>query len=89
MGLLPDGASLARKAAEKQNSEEGLAWRDARRTTTFWIMVGAVVLVGASVHGCVLHLAPMRSDQGVSPQLVSLAISFLGSALMIGRVVSG
>jgi MFS family permease len=52
-------------------------------------MVGAVFLVGASVHGCVLHLAPMLSDQGVSPQRVALAITVLGSALMIGRVLSG
>jgi MFS family permease len=89
MGLLPDGASLARKVAQKQNSEEGLTWRDARRSSIFWLMVGAVFLVGASVHGCVLHLAPMLSDQGVSPHRVGLAITFLGSALMIGRVVSG
>lgn len=89
MGLLPDGASLARKAAEKQNSEGGLTWWDARRSATFWLLVGAVVLVGASVHGCVLHLAPMLSDQGVLPQRVSVAFLFLGSALMIGRVVSG
>ena len=87
LGLLPDGAY--RKAAQKQNSEEGLTWRDARRSATFWLMVGAVFLVGASVHGCVLHLAPMLSDQGVSPHRVAVAISFLGSALMIGRVVSG
>jgi len=89
MGLLTDGATVAKNAAQKQNSEEGLTWREARRTATFWIMVGAVFLVGASVHGCVLHLAPMLSDQGVSPQRVALAITVLGSALMIGRVLSG
>jgi MFS family permease len=89
MGLLPDGAPLARNATEKQNSGEGLTWRDARRSATFWLMVGAVFLVGASVHGCVLHLAPMLSDRGVSPHRVAQAITFLGSALMIGRVVSG
>ena len=89
MGLLPDGAPVARDVAQKHNSEEGLTWQQARRTATFWLMVGAVFLVGASVHGCVLHLAPMLSDQGVSPQRVALAITVLGSALMIGRVVSG
>jgi len=26
-------------------------------------MVGAVFLVGVSVHGCVLHLAPLLGDQ--------------------------
>jgi MFS family permease len=89
MGLLPDGAPVRRSVAQNQNSEEGLTWREAMRTTTFWLMVGAVFLVGASVHGCVLHLASMLSDQGVSPQRVALAIAVLGSALMVGRVASG
>jgi MFS family permease len=89
MGLLPDGAITARQAAKKQNSEEGMAWRNARRSKAFWLMVGAIVLVGASVHGCVLHLVPLLSDQGVSSSRVALAISILGSALMIGRVGSG
>jgi predicted MFS family arabinose efflux permease len=88
MGLPPDGSIAVRQAPEKQHIE-GLAWRDARRDQTFWLMVSAISLVGASVHGCVLHLAPMLSDQGVSPQRVASAISFLGIAILIGRVGSG
>jgi MFS family permease len=89
MGLLPDGASLAQNATQKQNSKEGLTWREARTSAAFWLMVGAVFLVGASVHGCVLHLASMLSDRGVSPHRVALAITVLGSALMVGRAGSG
>ncbi len=89
MGLLPDGAITAQQTAEKQSSEPGFTWREARSSATFWFTVGAVSLVGASVHGCVLHLAPLLSDKGVSPHRVALAISFLGSALLIGRVLSG
>ena len=88
-GLLPDGVSVARNIGQKQNSEEGLSWWEARRNATFWLMVSALFLVGASVHGCVLHLAPLLSDQGISPQRVALAITVLGTALMIGRVASG
>ncbi len=89
MGMLPDGAINSQTAAEKQKSEEGMAWRDVRRCPTFWLLVGAILLLGASVHGCVLHLVPLLSDRGVSPQRVALAISVLGSALMISRVLSG
>jgi MFS family permease len=88
-GLLPDGAPVARSGAQKQNSEEGLSWREARHSAKFWLMVGAVFLVGVSVHGCVLHLAPLLSDRGLSPQRIALAITVLGSSLMIGRVASG
>jgi MFS family permease len=89
MGLLPDGAIAARQAAERQNTREGMAWSDARRSKAFWLMVGAIFLVGASVHGCVVHLVPLLSDQGVSSNRVALATSLLGSALLIGRVGSG
>ena len=89
MGLLPDGASVARNVPQRQNIEAGLSWREARRSATFWLMVSAVFLIGASVHGCVLHLAPLLSDHGLSPQRVALAITVLGGALMIGRVASG
>jgi MFS family permease len=88
-GLLPDGVSVARNVGQKQNSEEGLNWWEARRSATFWLMVSALFLVGASVHGCVVHLAPLLSDQGLTPQRVALAITVLGTALMIGRVASG
>lgn len=89
IGLLSDGAIVAPHATEKQSSEEGMTWRDARCNRAFWLMVGAFVLVGASVHGCVIHLVPMLSDQGVASNRVALATSFLGSALLIGRVCSG
>jgi MFS family permease len=88
-GLLPDGASVPRNIEQEQNSEEGLSWWEARRSATFWLMVSALFLVGASVHGCVLHLAPLLSDRGLSPQRVALAVTVLGTALMIGRVASG
>ena len=89
IGLLPDGANVADHAIEKHNSEEGMTWREARCNRAFWLMVGAFFLVGAGVHGCVIHLVPMLSDQGVSSNRVALATSFLGSALLIGRVCSG
>ena len=89
VGLLPDGAITAQQAVEKQYGEEGMAWRDARYSRAFLLMVGAIVLAGASAHACVLHLVPLLSDQGVSSNRAALATSFLGSALLIGRVGSG
>jgi MFS family permease len=89
IGLMPDGAIDATQATKKQNSEEGMTWRDARCHKAFWLMVGAIFLVGASVHGCVIHLVPMLSDQGVPSNRVALATSFLGSAVLIGRVGTG
>jgi MFS family permease len=88
MGLLPDGEPTAR-ATSARRSADGVLWPEARRDRIFWLMVGAFFLVGASVHGCVLHLVPMLTDRGISAARAALASSLLGGAVLIGRVGSG
>jgi len=88
MGLLPDGAP-ASSSSDKPDKLAGLSWRQARRTQTFWVMVSAFFLLGASVHACVLHLAAMLTDRGVATQTAALASSIAGAGLLLGRVASG
>jgi len=45
--------------------------------------------MSASVHGCLMHLVPLLTDHGVSPQNAALAASLLGAALLLGRVGAG
>ena len=87
MGLFPDGAPS--QSGIDPEGRVGLSSQEARRTSTFWILVAAVVLLGASVHACVLHLAAMLSDQGISAQTAALASSAAGAGLLTGRVGAG
>ena len=88
MGLFPDG--LSSPSSRAHHSElEGLTWQEARGTSTFWVMIAAVVLLGASVHACVIHLAAMLTDRGISPQTAALASSVAGSGLLLGRAGTG
>lgn len=89
MGYLPDGAITARSPTANDPSGEGVAWCEAWHDQTFWIMIGAFFLIGASVHGCVVHLAPMLTDRGITAERAALASSLLGGALLVGRVGSG
>ena len=89
MGLLPDGEVAAQATVTRQRVAEGVTWHDAWHDPTFWLMVGAFFLVGASVHGCVVHLVPMLTDRGITAERAALASSLLGGALLIGRVGSG
>jgi MFS family permease len=89
MGLFPDGASSASLARIDAEGRTGMKWREVRGTSTFWILVSAVVLVAASVHACVIHLAAMLTDHGVSPQMAALASSAAGAGLLAGRVSTG
>lgn len=67
----------------------GTSVRDAWRSRAFWLMVCAFFLTGAAVQGCVVHLAPMLSDRGLSATTAALGSSLLGAALMIARLGTG
>jgi len=88
MGLFPDGALSASFRMDAEG-RFGLSSREALHTSTFWVMVSAVVLLGASVHACVIHLAAMLTDGGISAQTAALASSVAGVGLLTGRVGTG
>jgi MFS family permease len=87
MGLLPDGAAPATVTNDRASS--GLSWPEARRSRSFWFMVVAFFLLGASVHACVLHIAAMLTDRGMTAQTAALASSLTGVALLVGRIGAG
>lgn len=89
MGLLPDGAAHVPTAKPEEDIRPGLSWSDARHGRTFWIMVCAFCLSGASVQGCVVHMSAMLTDRGSTAQTAALASSAVGAALLIGRVGAG
>jgi MFS family permease len=85
-GLLPDGALTVPKAAL---SSQGLSWHEIRLSGTFWLMTVAFVLVGASVHACIIHLPQLIADRQGSLGGAALATSVLGIALLLGRAGTG
>jgi MFS family permease len=88
-GLLPDGAMPSLGAAQGREPEEGLSWHDTWHSSTFWLMICAFFLAGASVHACVLHLPALLTDRGVSAEGAAVASSIVGLALLTGRVGAG
>jgi MFS family permease len=52
-------------------------------------MALAFALVSASVQGCVVHMAPMLSDQNLGGQAAALGSSLIGAAVVIGRIGTG
>jgi MFS family permease len=89
LGLLPDGALQKNVVAGSGAVVPGLSPLDAWGTKTFWLMVCAFFLVSASVQGCMIHLAAMLSDRGISPKAAALGSSVAGAAVLLGRVGTG
>jgi MFS family permease len=89
IGLLPDGSMHADATTRDDTIDPGLGWHEAWHTKTFWVMLAAFFLVGASVQGCVVHLTAMLTDRAMTVQATSLATSLLGAAVLTGRLGSG
>jgi cyanate permease len=89
LGLLPDGARSENFRASVGSPLPGMSVHDAAHTRTFCLMLFAFVLVGASVQGCLVHMAAMLNDRGMTVQTAALGSSLLGSAVLIGRVGTG
>jgi MFS family permease len=68
---------------------EGLSWHDTWHQATFWLLLCAFFLAGASLFACVLHLPALLTDRGVSAQGAAVTSSVIGAALLVGRVGAG
>ncbi len=89
LGLLPDGAPPADSASACDAGALGLSAHDAWCSRTFWLMVCAFFLVGASVQGCLVHLTAMLTDRGITLPMAALGSSLIGAGVLIGRVGTG
>jgi len=89
LGLASDGETADSQAGRLDPQKEGMSFPEAWHTDTFWLMVSAFFLMSASVHGCLIHLVPLLTDRGVSPQNAASATSLLGGALLLGRGGTG
>jgi MFS family permease len=71
------------------SESEGLDWRQICRQRTFWLLIAAFFLAGASVHACVVHMPALLTDRGVSAVVAATASSLVGVALLFGRIGAG
>ena len=81
LGIVADGVLLKNAEVIPADSDEGLSAGQVWRTRTFWLMVCAFLLVSASVQGCLVHLAAMFNDRGMTFQRAALA-----SCLRLGKL---
>ena len=86
MGLVPDGRGTSR---ELPSVAAGMPFSQARRTTTFWCMILAFLLMSASIQGCLIHLPALLTDRGVSPERAAFFVSLMGICFVVGGLTAG
>ena len=88
-GMWPDGILPPQSVEQHKRYYEGLNWRDTWHHPTFWLMIFAFFLAGASLFACVIHMPALLTDRGVSAQGAAVTSSVVGIALLIGRIGAG
>jgi MFS family permease len=90
MGLEPDGATTGQTSdARPYDGDEDVAFSQAWRSNTFWLIAGPFFLMSLSFHGCIVHLVPLLTDRGVSPRDAATAASLVGAGGLVARLGSG
>jgi MFS family permease len=67
----------------------GSAVGEALRSRVFWIVVTVLFFTSIAQNGAITHISALLTDRGVSAQGGALAISAMGGASLVGRVLTG
>jgi MFS family permease len=89
IGLKPDGEDASQEDPVSHKSSIGLSSGEALRGATFWVMSLSFFLVSLSLSGCLIHMVPLLTDRNLSVQKAALAVSVIGGANLLGRLVTG
>jgi MFS family permease len=89
MGVLPDGDPVPSDVPVATVDRVGITAREARRSWTFLLMCASLFLVSVALNACLIHLVPLLTDRGISPQSAAFCASLLGGATLVGRVGTG
>ncbi|WP_190304744.1 MFS transporter [Pseudomonas chlororaphis] len=67
----------------------GISIKDALRSKVFWLMAVSFFLTAAVIPGTLIHMVPMLTDRGFTPEQASHYAAITGISLMVGRIISG
>ena len=70
-------------------TDTGCTFLQACKTRTFWLLLACFSALATLVYGCMLHLAPMLTDRGVTSEVAAVAMSIAGGGVIIGRIAAG
>jgi len=68
---------------------DGATVAEGLRSWKFWIIVAVLFGASLSQNGAITHLAALLTDRGIPAGTAALALSALGGATLIGRLVTG
>ena len=89
LGLEPDGGVNGSGGSQSSQTGPNLSFREASRTSQFWILCLAEFTIFFCLLTVVVHIVPFGRDQGLSPGTAAGVLSTFGGVSMIGRATMG
>jgi MFS family permease len=68
---------------------EGSTVSASLRSRAFWILVAVLFLASISQNASITHLPALLTDRGIGAEGAAIALSSLGAAILLGRLVTG
>lgn len=68
---------------------EGVSVREGLTSRVFWILVTVLFAQSIAQNGALTHMPALLTDRGVSASGAALALSAMGAASLLGRLVTG
>jgi len=65
------------------------SFQEGLRSRAFWVIVAVLFLSSMSQNGAMTHLSALLTDRGVSANGAAFAVSVMGAASLLGRLVTG
>ncbi len=69
--------------------EDGISVRQAIRTKEFWLLAIGFLVVAMGNSGGLVHLPPLLTDAGLTPESAALYAGLMGVGVIIGRAAGG
>jgi predicted MFS family arabinose efflux permease len=87
----PDGDSrgYSGNATRSAIEQQGLSFGECLRTTTFWKLTAATLLLGMVLNGAISQLIPLLVDRGVNRASAGNLASLLGLSIIVARLCAG
>jgi predicted MFS family arabinose efflux permease len=74
---------------ERRVETEGDSVGEAMRSRAFWILIVVLFLFSIGQNGAMTHFSALLTDRGISPNEAAIAVSLMGAASLLGRLVTG
>jgi MFS family permease len=89
---LPIGSQIRERPTAglwRAASVNGASVGEGLRSWMFWVIVVVLFAISLAQNGSITHLAALLTDRGVPAANAAMAVSVLGAATLVGRLVTG